>query len=136
MLKIPSLAVAFALSVVGCASNAQDRFALCPDFSILGKGTKSVEEARRCVRVMSARYSVSGESPGDIATAAIEFCRDMKIAPIFDDVDDLVKRDKLISSVEEMFRKNAIHTVVEMRAGECLQKPGLFDSINHHIVRP
>ena len=85
---------------------------------------------------MAARYSVSGESATDVATAAIEFCRDRKISPLVDDQKDLVFRQKLMESIEGGLREKAVRTVVEMRTGQCLGKAGLFDGIDEPINKP
>ncbi|MFZ1738701.1 hypothetical protein, partial [Sphingorhabdus sp.] len=90
----------------------------------------------RCVRVMAARYSTSGQSPNDVATAAIEFCRDSKISLIAPEVTDLVRRDVLTKTLEGQFRDKAIRTVVEMRTGDCVHKAGLFDGVINPIDKP
>lgn len=114
---------------------AADRFALCPDFAEVGKGSAEMEEAIRCVRVMSARYSISGESPADIATAALATCEERTIAPLVkSNSGDL--SDKLRIPIEGILRRRAIQTVVEMRAGNCLDKPDLYDRIYDPIDRP
>ena len=110
--------------------------ALCPNLAEVGKGNRAYEEASRCVRVMAARYSVSGDSATDVATAAIEFCRDRKISPVVDDETDPVSRQKLMESIEGGLREKAIRTVVEMRAGQCFRKSGLFDGILEPINKP
>lgn len=63
-------------------SVAAESYALCPDLAEVGHGSAEMEEAIRCVRVMSARYSVSGEAPADIATAALGVCEERTIAPL------------------------------------------------------
>lgn len=131
-----ALTASIAALLISSCGNAKTDLDLCPDLLELGTGNKRLEEGRRCVRVMAARYSVSGESPKDIATAAIEFCRDSKIKPIVDDVADLVQRAALLERAEGMLEKSAIRTVVEMRTGECLSKQGLFEGINDPIVQP
>lgn len=110
--------------------------ALCPNLAEVGEGNRAYEEASRCVRVMAARYSVSGESPADVATAAIEFCRDRKISPVVEDVKDLVTRQKLMDGIESGLREKAIRTVVEMRSGQCLGKADLFEGIERPISKP
>lgn len=124
-----SFFAAVASALVGTACAAQDGLSLCPDLTARGTGSRLYEEGRRCVRVMAARYSASGESPGDVATAAIEFCRTPKISPIVDDMRDVVARENLLAKIEDALRKNAIQTVVEMRTGKCSSKPGLFKGV-------
>jgi hypothetical protein len=128
--------IAFTALMMSVSCTADNGTQLCPDLTITGNGNRLVEEGRRCVRVMAARYSASGESPNDVATAALEFCRDRKIAPIVSDIQDLLQRERMMEKIEAIFRNSAIHTVVEMRTGSCLTKPGLFDGINEPITKP
>lgn len=131
-----SMIGALAVMLLASSCNEQDSLSLCPNLSEVGKGNRLLEEARRCVRVMAARYSISGQTPADIATAAIDFCRARKIEPIFADVNSLVMRDKLLIAIERDMQKSAIRTVVEMRTAACFTKPDLFDGVNDPIDRP
>jgi hypothetical protein len=131
-----SMMVALAIMCLATSCQRQDDLSLCPNLSEVGKGNKLFEEARRCVRVMAARYSISGESPDDISTAAIDFCHDRKIEPIVADVNDIVMRNKLLREIEGDMRNAAIHTVVEMRTGKCITEKGVFEGINDPINRP
>lgn len=133
-LRSISCAMLAVMTISGC--NAQESLALCPNLTAQGKGSRSVEEARRCVRVMAARYSISGEAPSDVATAALGFCRDSKIEPIFSHIEDFMQREKLIEKFEQIFQKNAVQTVVEMRTGNCFKNTRLFDGINDPIDGP
>jgi hypothetical protein len=108
---------------------AAQGYALCPDLTEVGKGSTEYEEARRCVRVMAARFSASGESPADVATAAIEFCRDWKIAPLVAEQGNILTQKKLQNELEKGLRDKAILVVVQMRAGNCANQPGLFDGV-------
>lgn len=87
------------------------------------------------MRVMAARYSVSGQNPIDIAVAAISFCKDYKFDALVEGLDP-VAAEKLLDRMTLDFRDIAVRTTVEMRTGSCLQKPGLFEGINDPIDRP
>lgn len=123
------------MASVSVSCRAADSFALCPDLGAVGKGSYEYEDARRCVSVMAARYSVSGEAPADIATAALEWCDDRKIEPLVAS-ESSETAEKLRAVFEAKLRNLAVQTVVEMRAGKCALKPNLYDHINDPIDRP
>lgn len=128
----------FCVTIIASLSGCEQpsRNVLCPDLTEIGKGSKRLEEARRCVRVMAARYSDAGETPNDTATAALDFCYARKIEPIFSDEEDVVLKQRLLDNIEADLRKKAIRTVVEMRTGKCNKEPHLFDGTNDPIDRP
>ena len=126
--------ITLSLSLIsGC--DKQTTLALCPNLATIGKGSFEYEDADRCVRVMAARYTISGQSPADIATAAIEFCRESKYEPLVHGAS-AEAADKLWDQMAIRFRAAAVRTVVEMRSAKCVAKPDLFKHVNDPIDRP
>ena len=121
--------------IVVAACQKHDSLALCPDLAFVGKGSMEFEEANRCVRVMAARYSVSNQSPADVATAAIDFCREYKFEPLTQGLSPETA-DKILDQMIAGFRNSAIRTVVEMRSANCITKTDLFKHIDDPINRP
>ena len=126
------LAILVVMQPLLSACSKKENLNLCPDLGEIGHGSAEWEDTKRCVRVMSARYSASRSDAVEISTAAINFCSERKIEPLVKS-DSLEMSAKLRDFFERDLREIGIRTVVEMRTADCLAKPGIFDHINDPI---